>query len=63
MFRERSERVIFYFLENHSGCRSVEAGSPKKLDLGDRDLKESVLWRIQLTLCLSARQEFHFPAL
>lgn len=29
--------VIFYFLDNHSGCRSVEDGSPRKLDLGDHD--------------------------
>lgn len=29
--------VLFYFLENHPGCRTVEHESPRNLDLGECD--------------------------
>ena len=54
--------VIFYFLEKHPGCRSVEDVSPRKLDLGEHEPRWNDSLEIQLNLHTSERHVFHLPA-
>lgn len=63
LFREWSEMVIFYFLDNHSGCRSVEDGSPRKLDSGDHDPQGNNSLEHSAKPHTSGSHVFHLPAI